>query len=101
MNSESVLNMNVVEFGGSQFSQQVRIGRLLSGSKEVFGSNYSNTHYLLEHLQQDYMFIDQITLSSLLLNQAGGFPLGQAYIFTFNNLADLSSILQIRDSHIL
>jgi hypothetical protein len=51
---------------------------------KTFVTNYPNTDFTFQHLQEKIMIVSAVTVHSAFSTQQGGYPLGSGLIFTAN-----------------
>ena len=81
----------MTSYEGSSYNKTFHVSDILFNTKKVFTSYYPYASFIFENLQENYMLIDSVTLSSELLSVENGYPLGTALIFTSNVLSSFDS----------
>ena len=81
------LPLRVKYFEGAAYNSNIFVSKLLVPNKEIFITNYYNSFFILESLDESLMNIDSVVLQSDFGVINGGYPLGAGLLFLSNSLS--------------
>jgi len=79
--------LRVKFYEGAAYNSNIFVSKVLIPNKEIFITNYYNSFFILENLEENLMNIESIIIQSDFGVINGGFPLGAGLIFLSNSIS--------------
>ena len=84
-NSKNFIPLTIYDYKGAQSQYSINVSNLVTGAHR-FVSNYPKPEFLFSHLNNETMIIDNIIISSDLVQKSVDVPFGEGLIFLMNSL---------------
>ena len=84
-NYKKFIPLTIYDYKGSQSQYSINVSNLVTGAHR-FVSNYPKPEFLFSHLNNETMIIDNIIISSDVVQKSVDIPFGEGLIFLMNSL---------------
>ena len=84
-NYKNLIPLTIYDYKGAQSQYSINVSNLVTGAHR-FVSNYPKPEFLFSHLNNEIMIIDNIIISSDIIQKSVDIPFGEGLIFLMNSL---------------
>ena len=87
-NYKNLIPLTIYDYKGAQSQYSINVSNLVTGAHR-FVSNYPKPEFLFSHLNNELMIIDNIIISSDVVQKSIDLPFGEGLIFLINSLESI------------